>query len=61
MKLVEKSVDQHAIQQKRMETLEKRRIANKENNENLINDSFGQRVHYGMPIQLRHVDSGYYI
>jgi hypothetical protein len=50
MKLVEKSPDQHSIQQKRMETLEKRRIANKENNDNLITDSFGQRVHYGMPI-----------
>ena len=32
-----------------------------ENNQKLIDEMFGKRVYYGMPVQLMHVDSGYFI
>ena len=55
------SPEQFEIRKKRMETLEKRVKQNHDNNLKYIEAVKGRRVLYGQYIQLRHVDSGYYI
>jgi hypothetical protein len=49
------------LQAQRWEVLERRKLANHENNLKTMSDMFGQRVYYGQPVQLMHVDSGYFL
>jgi hypothetical protein len=50
MKLEEKTVEQINIQTKRMQTLERRLVDQDENNQKLIDEMFGKKVYYGMPV-----------
>ena len=49
------------VQMQKQETLERRVKNNETNNNKLILDLHGRRVSYGQPIQLMHVDSGYFL
>ena len=54
-------VQEVLVQQTRMQTLEKRVKMNDENNTRYRQAMLGRKVMYGQPIQLMHVDSGYFI
>jgi hypothetical protein len=55
------TVEELQIQQAKEDSLRKRIIINEHNNHVTIKHFFGKRVTYGSPIQLMHVDSGFFI
>ena len=57
----QKDPNELLVQLQKQETLERRVKNNETNNKKLIQDLHGRRVSYGQPIQLMHVDSGYFL
>lgn len=57
----EMTLDEIKIQKLKEEALKKRIKINLSNNIDTIDKSFGKQVMYGQPIQLMHLDSGFFL